>query len=83
MSQITDKRKIISCGKRKGKKKKNVGMIHMSSSAVVNEQCQLIDLNINASILQRIPASCSHIVKKSRVLTGLRKEIECNNNHSG
>ena len=54
--------------------KKKAGMIHVPSRAVINEQCQLIDLNINVGLLQRTSASCSHVVKKSKWSPDLSEE---------
>lgn len=49
LAQNPDKGKIIHCGRRE--KKKKAGMIHMPSCAVVNEHCQMIDLNVYMSSL--------------------------------
>lgn len=58
----------------KQKKPQTPGTIHMPICAVVNEQCQLIDLNVCMGILQKASASCSHAVKKSRQTPDLSEE---------
>lgn len=56
------------------KKPQTSGMIHMPFCVVVNEWCQLIELNVSMGILQRPSVSCSPVVKKSKQTPDLSEE---------